>query len=162
MAVVAASQDRIEDARVLAKESLDAAREAGDRYQTGWSLHLVGIAEIAAGDTDAAVPFIRESLGMWVQAGDVSGIVILLLDAALLARTRGDEACSWMLLGAEERLRKESGAGIGEEPVEFPGLTPRRRPASDEELGWFHEGAELSTEAAIELASQTALSDRVS
>lgn len=160
MAVVAASQDRIEDARALANESLDAARDAGDRYQTGWSLHLVGVTEIAAGDPDAAVPFIRESLEMWVQAGDISGIVILLLDAALLARTRGDESCSWMLLGAEERLRKESGAEIGEAPVEFPSLTPRRRPASDEERHWFDEGATLSTEAAIELASETALRDR--
>jgi hypothetical protein len=65
----------------------------------------------------------------------------------------------WRLLGAEERLRKETGTDLGEAPIEFMEIDPRRMPESDAERGWFEEGRSLSTQEAIELARNVALAD---
>jgi predicted ATPase/class 3 adenylate cyclase len=152
LAVGAAGSDDIEAARTLLAESLEAARSAGDAYQVGWTLHTLGQSDVAVGDLDAAAGHIRGSLDMWVAAGDMSGITILLIDAAIVARRRGQEADSWRLIGAEASLRERIGTGVGQSVAEFAGIEPRREPETDEERRWLAEGRALSTESAIELA----------
>jgi hypothetical protein len=90
----------------------------------------------------------------------MSAVALLLIDGVLVARARGDEATSWRLVGAEERLRLTTGIGMGMSVIEFPGLDPRRTPETDDERAWFDEGRQLSTDEAIALAREVALAVR--
>jgi hypothetical protein len=87
----------------------------------------------------------------------MSGISILLIDSVIVARARGLEACSWRLIGAEERLREVTGSGLGQTTAEFPTIEPRRVPETEEERAWLADGRTLSIEQAIELARHEAL-----
>ena len=112
---------------------------------------------MAVGDLDAAARHLRESLDLWVEAGDMSAVTLLLVDAAIVAHARGRHGCSWRLIGAEERLRLSTGAGIGQSRAEFPELEPRRTPETDREQAWFDEGRGLTTDEAVALARDVAL-----
>ena len=144
-------------ARELVRASLDASRSIGDTYHAGWALHTLGQSDVVVGDLAAASRHLRESLDIWVAAGDMSAVSPLLIDAVMVARARGDEACSWRLIGAEDRLRRATGAGQGSAHAEFADLEPRRTPETEQERAWLEEGQELSTEEAIELARNVAL-----
>ena len=157
MAIQAAVRGEIEEARRLATSSLEASRTIGDTYQVGWALHTLGQSDVAVGDLDAAARHMRESLDLWVAAGDISAVSLLLVDAAIVARARGDDACSWQLIGAEERLRLSTGTGMGESRVEFPDIEPRRVPETPEERAWFDAGRQLTPDEAIALARDVAL-----
>ncbi|CAN5583421.1 hypothetical protein BH24CHL9_BH24CHL9_03650 [soil metagenome] len=75
----------------MAGQSLELSRELGDPFRTGWGAHMVGLAHMGGGRLREAVEAFRESLDMWVSAGDRSGILLLLGDISTLARLRGDE-----------------------------------------------------------------------
>ncbi|MEX1345734.1 MAG: AAA family ATPase [Candidatus Limnocylindrales bacterium] len=157
LAIQAAARSDVQAARALVTSSLEASRAIGDTYQVGWALHTLGQTDVVVGDLDAAAHHLRESLDLWVASGDMSAVTLLLVDAVVVARARGAEACSWRLIGAEERLSLSTGAALAGGRVEFPELEPRRTPASDEERAWLEEGRRLSLEAAIALARDVAL-----
>lgn len=157
LAVQAAVRGDVPAARELVSSSLEAARAVGDTYQVGWALHTLGQSDVLVGDLDAAARHLREALDLWVAAGDLSAVTVMLLDAVVVARARGAEACSWRLVGAEERLRLSTGTGMGESAVEFLELDPRRTPESDDERAWFEEGRRLSLDEVIALARDVAL-----
>ena len=157
MAIQAAARGEVEAARELLAASLRAARSVDDMYQIGWALHLLGLSDVVVGDLEAASRHLRESLDIWVRSGDMSALTLLLIDAVIVARARGDLACSWRLVGAEERLRLVTGVGMGEAAVEFAELEPRRTPETDEERTWLAEGRELTSDGAITLAREVAL-----
>ncbi len=137
-----------------AAESLALSRRLGDPFRTGWSAHQVGLALLVLDRPDEAVAVFDESLSLWVAAGDKSGIVLLLLDIAMLAGARGRVARRWQLIGAADRGGRETGTDIVNESVEFMGWNPRRTPESDEERTWFAQGAALDLEAAVGLARE--------
>ncbi len=157
MAIQAAARGDVEAARQLLAASLDAARSVDDTYQVGWALHLLGQSDVVVGDLEAASRHLRESLDIWAGSGDMSALTLLLIDAVIVARARGDLACSWRLVGAEERLRLATGVGMSEAIVEFADLEPRRTPETEEERAWFAEGHELTTDGAIAMAREVAL-----
>ena len=157
LAIQAAVRGDVEEARALVTDSLEASRAIGDTYQVGWALHTLGQSDVAVGDLDAAAIHLRESLDLWVEAGDMSAVTLLLVDAAIVAQARGRHGCSWRLIGAEERLRLSTGAGMGQSRAEFPELEPRRTPETDKERAWFDEGRELTADEAIALARDVAL-----
>ena len=159
LALQAAAGDDVDRARELVRDSLAASRSIGDTYHVGWALHTLGQSDVAVGDLAAASRHLRESLDIWVASGDMSAVSPLLIDAVVVGRARGDEACSWRLIGAEERLRHATGTGQGEAHLEFPALEPRRAPETDEERSWVAEGRTLTTDEAIRLAREIAFRD---
>jgi hypothetical protein len=135
-------------------ESLALSRRLGDPFRTGWSAHQVGLALLVLDRPDESVPVFDASLSLWVAAGDRSGIVLLVLDIAMLAGARGRVVRRWQLIGAADRGGRETGTDIVNESVEFMGWNPRRTPESEEERAWFAHGAALDLEAAVSLARE--------
>ncbi|CAN5841932.1 hypothetical protein BH23CHL8_BH23CHL8_26380 [soil metagenome] len=137
----------------MAGQSLELSRELGDPFRTGWGAHMLGLAPMGGGRLGEAVEAFRESLGIWVGAGDRSGILLLLGDISTLARIRGDEEQSWRLAGAADRIRQETGTDLVSEEVDFLGwMPPRVDPQTEAERAWFEAGRRLSDDAAVELA----------
>ena len=79
-------------------------------------------------------------------------MTLLVYDISLLAKRRGSVRHHWLLSGAAEKLRVETGTDIVNEQVNFLGWETREDPQTEDEKRWFDEGRHLSTEAVIELA----------
>jgi tetratricopeptide (TPR) repeat protein len=93
-------------------EALAVFRELGDRFQTGWALHLVGITAIRLGRLEVARARLSEGLRLFHQAEDTSAIVLLLADYVELALAEGDPARALRCGGAEATLRESTGVGL--------------------------------------------------
>jgi predicted ATPase/class 3 adenylate cyclase len=98
--------------RKLAQEALDQHRALGNRFDIAWDLHSVGLGGLHLGDLDDAESAWRESIQMFVDAGDSSGIVLLLSNFAELARARGETERQDTLVGAWTAMSKRTGVGI--------------------------------------------------
>ncbi|HEV8596927.1 MAG TPA: tetratricopeptide repeat protein, partial [Candidatus Dormibacteraeota bacterium] len=71
-------------------EAVDRFRELGEGFGLGWALHTRAIVALDMNEPEAAEPLVAEALALFSKAGDISGITILLRDAAEVARLQGD------------------------------------------------------------------------
>ncbi|MFN8620009.1 MAG: AAA family ATPase [Chloroflexota bacterium] len=104
--------DQLDAARVHNLEARDLAHEAGDRFYEAWAIWDLALLDLVAADFPAARAGLRTALGMFEAMGDQSGPVLVLQGVALLARLSGDEERHWLLRGAVERLRQETGVDL--------------------------------------------------
>ncbi len=88
-------------------------RRLGDTFMVGWGLHLDSIGLIRFGRFDEARAELIEALSLFVRAGDVSGIALLLDDWADLALAEGLIERSVRLSGAAAAFQATSGADLG-------------------------------------------------
>ena len=88
-------------------------RRLGDWFMVGWSLHLDGIGLIRIGDFDHARVELTEAIRLFADAGDMSGMALLLDDCADLALAEGAVERSVRLSGAAAGLQATSGADLG-------------------------------------------------
>ena len=100
----------------LAVKPLDEAialnRRIGDRFSLGWAMHTRITVAIAEHDPQVASKLTREALEIFSSAGDLSGITLLLDDAASVAKLQGDTIRAVRLAGAAARLQAETGAAL--------------------------------------------------
>jgi hypothetical protein len=115
---------------------------------------MVGLASLTQGDLDAAARLFGESFEIWVEAGDRSGMTLLVYDLAVLGRARRGTERRWRLLGAADRLRVETGIDLVNEQVDFLGWVSEEPPEAGDERRWFEEGQRLSMEEIIALARE--------
>jgi predicted ATPase len=86
-----ASQQRdYTTADALARESLEIARQAGDRRGAAVSLNALGIQAQDQGELSSARSLFEESLGLWRESGDQKAIARSLSNLANLVKLQGD------------------------------------------------------------------------
>ena len=145
--------DDRERSRPLLAECIGLMRELDDLFGLAWALHAQALNHMRDGFLERAHDSITESLRIFADAGDVSGITLLLMDSAMLAALRGDLERAVRLFAAGERLRDESGAMLANviEQWQLPAAdlvreeSAKRREARE-------GGARLTREEAVVLA----------
>ena len=145
------SRDDFQRSKQFAHEALVEHRALGNRFDIGWDLYGTGLAAFMLGELDDAERDWREALGMFVDAGDSSGIVIHLSNFAELAKVRGDLERHETLVGAWTALSQRTGVGL---PSLF-GVTEGRTVAADipaDRRGAFDRGFAMKTDEAIAYA----------
>jgi tetratricopeptide (TPR) repeat protein len=137
---------------------VDAFRELDNRFGLGWALHNLGVLRVRQGRADEArAPFV-EALELFRAAGDVSGVVLLLLDFAEQAAAKEEGERALRLFGAANALASRTGTQLGDTmreenavyAISMLALMERTDPATKERL--VREGATLSRDEAIALA----------
>ena len=140
--------------RQLTQEALHQHRTLGNRFDIAWDLHSTGLAALHLGDLEDAERDWREAVQMFVEAGDSSGIVLLLSDFGELARARGQTERQDTLVGAWTALSTRTGVGLAtlwgttEGRVLAADIPLERRPA-------LERGLAMKTDEAISYALAT-------
>jgi predicted ATPase/class 3 adenylate cyclase len=138
----------------LAREALEQHRALGNRFDVAWDLHTLGLVRLRLGDLDEAETHWREAAGIFAEAGDSSGIVLVLSNFAEIARRKGDLAREATLVGAWTALAQRTGVGL----ASLWGTTEGRTTAdtvAPEFRGPFERGLAMKTEDAIAYALVT-------
>ena len=86
--------------------------EGGDNFGLGWCLYTLGGCYIGTDDYAGSAEVLRQSLKLFRDADDKSGVVLLLDQIAILAIADGDLAGAAKLEGAGKALEKTSGVGL--------------------------------------------------
>lgn len=131
-------------------EALAEHRALGNRFDISWDLHGTGFAALKLGELDEAETAWREALQMFVEAGDSSGIVLMLSNFAELAKARGDLDRHATLVGAWTALSQRTGVGL----ATLWGSTEGRTLATEippERQAPFERGLAMKTDEAIAL-----------
>jgi predicted ATPase len=138
-------------AEQLAQEALRQHRLLGNRFDIAWDLHSTGLAALRLGEFEGARRDFAESLQMFVDAGDSSGIVLLLSDFSELARMRGETERLDTLVGAWTALSRRTGVGL----ASLWGTTEGRILVTDipeDRKAALERGLEMKTDEAIAYA----------
>ena len=127
-------------------------RRLEDRFSLGWALHTRITVAIVQRDSELARRLTREALEIFSSARDLSGIVLLLDDAASVARLEGDESRALRLAGAAARQQADTGAAIASVVNVNEGRTWKETIDTPEEERAWAEGQEMSVEQAVAYA----------
>jgi predicted ATPase/class 3 adenylate cyclase len=106
-------QGRYEEAIQALDEAIGLFRKADDRFSLGWALHTRALAAIKTADATHARAFVLEALQLFAVAGDISGTVLVLDDAADVERIEGNRGRAIRLAAAAAAHQATSGAGLG-------------------------------------------------
>ena len=101
------------EAAVALDEAIALNRKVDDRFSLGWALHTRSLVALKQHDLAEATRCGREGLQIFTEAGDLSGMTLLIDDAASIVEMRGDMAHALRLAGAAVASRAVTGAGIG-------------------------------------------------
>ncbi len=154
LGVDAISRRDLAAARAYIDEALRAYRIIGDPFGTGWALHERALLLHGGGEDGPAEESAREAVRLFVEAGDVSAMVLLLLDLAAIARSTGRLERALILGAAATTLRERTGTDLAliGNWVE-PDLVPPARPTGDPtaERAW-DRGVAMTVDEAVAFA----------
>jgi predicted ATPase/class 3 adenylate cyclase len=136
-------------------QSLAEAKELGDDFLTGWSLFMRGGALARLGRWEEAVEPWREGLRLFVESGDLTGILFNLDGLADAAIARGESERGLRLRAVTQALRAETGAELLEADRETRG-TPDHRLSQEEAALAKAEGEAMTLEQAVAYALEEA------
>ena len=94
-------------------EAIELFRKSGNRFGLGWALHTRSLCALRTGDVARARDYVREALGLFSEAGDISGIALLLDDAGEAVIATGNRPVGIQLASAAATHQATSGAGLG-------------------------------------------------
>jgi len=92
--------------------SLEHFRAVGNRTMEAWALHMLGSTVLKLGRIDNAADMVRHALGHFHEAGDLSGITMVLDDLSAVAVTAGDLERAARLRGAARQLTQSTGTEL--------------------------------------------------
>jgi predicted ATPase/class 3 adenylate cyclase len=141
------------DAIPALEEAIAGFRRLGDNFSLGWALHTRSLVGINTGDVATAEPLIAEGLRLFSDAGDVSGVTLLLDDSAQLSQLKGQRMRALRLAGASLALQARSGTDLAS-MANATGGKPVPAPNQPEEIGAWEEGRSMSSDAAVAYALQ--------
>ena len=107
------SADAVESERWYHR-SLELHREGGNRTMEAWSLHMLASSQNAQRQFDVADETGRHALRHFHDAGDVSGIILVLDDLSISAVGLGDEERGGRLWGAARHLQLSTGTALAD------------------------------------------------
>ena len=90
------------------EQAIEMFRRHDDLFHTGWAVRMLGRAELMLGRTDDARAHLHESMAIFVEAGDLSGVALHLSDFCFLALLTGQASRAYTLFGAKEMVRRVS------------------------------------------------------
>jgi predicted ATPase/class 3 adenylate cyclase len=139
-----------------AKAALDEAiplfRKIGDRFSLGWTLHTRTVIATHEGDVQAARDFVCEGMRIFKETGDLSGMALLLDDAASVEMNAGNRDRALRLAGAASAHTAAIGAGLGDVLGAQEGRNWLADLASDADRRAWTEGQAMTLENAIDYA----------
>jgi predicted ATPase/class 3 adenylate cyclase len=141
------------DAIPALEEAIGHFRRLGDNFSLGWALHTRSLVGINTGNVATAEPLIVEGLRLFSDAGDVSGITLLLDDSAQLSQLKGQRKRALRLAGASLALQARSGTDLAS-MANATGGKPVPAPDHQEETVVWEEGRAMSSETAVDYALQ--------
>jgi len=145
-------EERFDDAINADEEAIAIFRRANNPFGLGWALHTRTLLALKKSDIEAARNSMQEALTIFAAAGDMSGIVLLLDDAAEVASAEGNRTAAIRLAAAAGAHQEASGAGLGTVINVMEGRQRRDYVVTDEdELAWS-EGQAMSVDQAIAVA----------
>jgi predicted ATPase/class 3 adenylate cyclase len=133
--------------------ALDVFRSKGDTFMANWALRELGSTEIVLGRVEDARTHLAEALRPFAEAGDLSGMLLLLRDHARLAAIRGKPDRALRLLGVVVAHERTSGLQLGQFELNTLGLHDPFESLDDaaaEDL--MAEGGSWSLEQAVDYA----------
>jgi hypothetical protein len=136
----------------LLDEAIALFRKTTDWFGLGWALHTRSLTALNMGDVQLARRLVAEALQLFVKAGDISGIVLLLDDAAGVERSAGNRALAIRLSAAAATHQAASGAGLGSILNVQEGRTNRGDLSGEEDERAWAEGQAMTIEQAVALA----------
>jgi tetratricopeptide (TPR) repeat protein len=96
------------------QQSLELHRISGQRTMEAWSLHMLSLAAAGQGKLDEAHDVGRHALRHFYEAGDVSGVTLVLDDLAIIAVGSGDHVRAGRLWGAARNLQRQTGTALAD------------------------------------------------
>jgi predicted ATPase/class 3 adenylate cyclase len=99
-------------ARQTVDEALQQHRKLSNQFDLAWDLHMAGLVDLKLGDLERARLEWAEAIGLFVAAGDISGMVLMLSDFSELAKAAGDLERHDVLVGAWAALARKTGIGL--------------------------------------------------
>jgi predicted ATPase/class 3 adenylate cyclase len=140
---------------VLAAQSLDEAasyfRKLGNRFGLGWAQFLRALLALKMGDLAAGRELASESLRIFADANDISGVVLVLDALAEAAFREGDMANAARLGGARAAHEVASGAGLTSVVALREGWRSDQSLAAAQGAAWA-EGQAMTVEQAVAYA----------
>ncbi len=94
------------------ERSYEAVRPLGDAFSLAWILRMLGSAEIRLGRLDPAAQHISAAMRAMQDAGETTGIALVLDDFADYAAARGDLRRAVQLNGAARALEEQTATGL--------------------------------------------------
>ena len=143
-------------AEVWFRKSLELHRAAGDRSMEAWSLHMIALAGIGQRQFDAAKETARHALKHFDEAGDVSGVMLVLDDLAQIAVANGDNERGGRLWGAARQIQERTGTALADYIEQnfdlFGVLGPRQAMSADDLVRTAAQGAAMSLDEVVAYA----------
>jgi predicted ATPase/class 3 adenylate cyclase len=141
------------DAVPALEDAIGRFRQLGDNFSLGWALHTRALVSVNTGAAAAAEPLVAEGLKLFSDAGDVSGVTLLLDDIAQVAQLKGERMRALRLAGASKALQASSGTDLAA-ITNATGSKPVPAPDQQDERGAWEEGRAMSSEQAVAYALQ--------
>ena len=141
------------------RAALEGFRQVGDRTMEAWSLHMLGGGLLRQDNPDESRPLLKHALRHFYDAGDVSGMTLVIDDLSSQALADDDPIRAARLWGAARVLMKTAGAdlaGFTDGWIEQK-VRPNVRVALDPEdlERGAREGAAMSLDDAVAYALET-------
>lgn len=138
------------------ERAVEIFRRCDDVFHAGWALRMLGRAELMLGRTDDARGHLRESMAIFVEAGDLSGVALHLTDFCLLAFLTEQDSRAYELFGAKEMVRRISQTELVNMTINLiPGIDDRLARGGAQAERDVAVGEAMSLEDAIALALAT-------
>jgi predicted ATPase/class 3 adenylate cyclase len=145
------------------REAFDIFSGIGDRTMEAWSLHMLGTAQIRAGELHESRRNVDRALRLFHAFGDVAGITLALDDVAALAVADEDLPRAARLWGAARALSSAGGVGLADfvdQQYEFYSRPSARSIIGAEELERYAvEGRAMTLDESVAYALETSIDD---
>ena len=150
----------VERSREFGMQALAGYRALQDPFGVGWGAYVLAGLYARDGRLDDAEPLLQESLRIFVEANDRSGILLNLAAFLLLANRRGQRVRELRLAGAAVKLRASTGAALIDVPVEVIQFVMPTEPTEPRALREWQIGAQMTPEEAGDYALRNLDADK--
>ena len=127
-------------------------RQLDDRFMLAWSTHTLGLVGLATGNVDLGRRCFSEALRLFVEAKDVSGIILQVDNLSVIARREGDPVRATRLAAAAVAQQTATGTGLGALLSQREGRTGREELTETAAATAWAEGQALTLEEATAYA----------
>jgi len=134
------------------EESQGLFRRLDDRFMLAWSTHTLGLVAVATDNVELGKRLFSDALRLFVEAKDLSGIILQLDNLSVTARSQGDPVRATRLAAAAVALQTSTGTGLGGLLSQREGRTGREGLTETEAASVWAEGQALALEEAIAYA----------
>jgi predicted ATPase/class 3 adenylate cyclase len=96
------------------RRSLELHRKAANRTMEAWSLHMLALSAAGQRHFEEAGDIGKHALRHFFESGDVSGMILVLDDLAIVAVGNGDDRRGGVLWGAARHLQRSTGTALAD------------------------------------------------